>query len=56
MLHEYWYDNDQNLKQLKVQNGSEILANNHYQYDGNGNRTRKDTLTGTTTYAYTPIN
>ncbi len=54
MSHEYWYDNDQNLKQLKVQNGSEILANNYYQYDGNGNRTRKDTLTGTTTYAYTP--
>ena len=33
-----------------------MLADYHYSYDGNGNRIRKDSLTGSTTYAYDSLN
>ena len=34
----------------------EILVDNHYAYDGNGNRTYKQTLSGQTHYGYDSLN
>lgn len=36
--------------------GVTLLADYHYSYAGNGNRIRKDILTGSTTYAYDSLN
>ncbi len=49
---EYAYDNDKNLSFLKTRLGSETLAENHYRYDGNGSRTEKRQMNGTTLYHY----
>lgn len=49
---EYAYDPDRNLTGLKTMLGNEILTDNHYRYDGNGNRTEKKQIQGTTTYTY----
>lgn len=49
---EYAYDGDRNLTHLKTLLGEEVLVDNHYWYDRNGNRTRKQQLQGITHYAY----
>ena len=38
---EYAYDRDRNLTGLKTMLGNETIADNHYRYDGNGNRLEK---------------
>lgn len=53
---EYAYDTDRNLTGLKTMLGNEVLAENHYRYDGNGNRLEKMTKQGTTAYTYDSIN
>ena len=53
---EYTYDIDKNLSVLKVFSAGAILADNFYQYDGNGNRTLKRQLGGDTLYHYDPLN
>ena len=40
------------LKTLTTQTEKQILADNHYFYDGNGNQIRREGLEGTTGYAY----
>jgi RHS repeat-associated protein len=52
----YTYDIDKNLTGLKITLGEEIIVNNHYGYDGNGNRTQKQQLEGMTQYHYDPLN
>ncbi|MGN0161105.1 MAG: contractile injection system protein, VgrG/Pvc8 family, partial [Lachnospiraceae bacterium] len=39
---EYTYDADKNITSLKTTLGEEVLADNHYGYDHNGNRIRKN--------------
>ena len=53
---EYTYDADRNLTRLNIQCGDSLLADNHYTYDGNGNRLEKQQLSGTTRYAYDALN
>ena len=53
---EYTYDADRNLTGLKIRCGDSLLADNHYTYDGNGNRLEKQQLSGTTRYAYDALN
>ena len=53
---EYAYDADRNLTGLNIQCGDILLADNHYTYDGNGNRLEKQQLSGTTRYAYDALN
>ena len=53
---EYAYDLDKNLTALKVLSAGAVLADNLYQYDGNGNRTLKRQLGGDTLYHYDPLN
>ena len=53
---EYTYDTDRNLTGLNIQCGDILLADNHYTYDGNGNRLEKRQLSGTTRYAYDALN
>ena len=53
---EYTYDADRNLTGLNIQCGDSLLADNHYTYDGNGNRLEKQQLSGTTRYAYDALN
>ena len=53
---EYAYDPDKNLTALKVLSAGAVLADNLYQYDGNGNRTLKRQLGGDTLYHYDPLN
>ena len=53
---EYAYDPDKNLTGLRVQSGEELLVDNQYLYDGNGNRTHKKQLGGETLYHYDPLN
>ena len=43
-------------KILENKTGMEILVDNHYAYDGNGNRTYKQTLSGQTHYGYDSLN
>ncbi|MEE1255056.1 MAG: DUF6531 domain-containing protein, partial [Lachnospiraceae bacterium] len=38
---EYDYDIDRNLTGLRTMLGDEVIADNHYRYDGNGNRLEK---------------
>ena len=45
----YAYDELLNIKALKTETEKQILADNHYFYDGNGNQIRRE---GTTGYAY----
>jgi len=53
---QFRYDIDKNLTALQVQSGNNLLVDNHYTYDGNGNRTQKRQLEGTTQYQYDPLN
>ena len=56
MKNLYGYDTDKNLKKLDIDFNGEILAQNRYTYDYNGNRTEKQQLQGTTYYTYDSIN
>ncbi len=49
---EYAYDADRNLSGLRTMLGEEVLADNVYAYDGNGNRTEKRQAQGLTSYTY----
>ena len=53
---EYDYDIDRNLTGLRTMLGNEIIADNHYRYDGNGNRLEKQHKYGTTRYTYDSMN
>ena len=53
---EYAYDADKNLTMLKSVLGEETIVENHYRYDGNGNRTEKQQLSGRTIYEYDSLN
>ena len=53
---QFQYDVDKNLTGLLVQSSGELLAENQYLYDGNGNRTLKRQLGGDTLYHYDPLN
>jgi YD repeat-containing protein len=57
---EYAYDKDKNLTFLKTVLGTEVLAENRYLYDGNGNRTQKEQMQGAvrglTAYHYDSLN
>ena len=53
---EYSYDADKNLTMLKSVLGEETIVENHYRYDGNGNRTEKQQKPGTTAYTYDRLN
>ena len=52
----YGYDTDKNLTSLSINFNGEVLAQNRYAYDRNGNRTIKQQLRGTTYYTYDSIN
>ena len=56
MKNLYSYDTDKNLISLNINFNGEILAQNRYTYDYNGNRTEKQQLQGTTYYTYDSIN
>ena len=56
LMKEYTYDADRNLTGLNIQCRDRLLADNHYTYDGNGNRLEKQQLSGTTRYAYDTLN
>ncbi len=53
---EYAYDADKNLTMLKSVLGEETIIENHYCYDGNGNRTEKKQKHGITAYTYDRLN
>ena len=53
---EYAYDGDKNLTGLKTMLGKEVLVDNHYSYDHNGNRTERQQPGGTTRYTYDSVN
>ena len=53
---EYAYDADKNLTMLKSVLGKETIVENHYRYDGNGNRTEKQQKHGATAYTYDRLN
>ena len=53
---EYAFDADKNLTGLRTMLGTEVLADNHYAYDTNGNRTEKRQIGGTTRYTYDALN
>ena len=50
---EYTYDKDKNTTGMKTMlDGKTLLADNSYQYDRNGNRTKKQSPEGLTQYSY----
>ncbi len=53
---EYAYDADKNLTGLKTLLGQEVLVDNRYSYDHNGNRTERQQPGGTTRYTYNSVN
>ena len=53
---KYAYDADRNLTGLSIRCSNNLLADNRYTYDGNGNRLEKRKLSGTTRYAYDALN
>lgn len=53
---EYAYDGDEILTSLKTILGQEVLADNRYSYDYNGNRAEKWQLGGTIRYTYDLFN
>ncbi len=53
---EYAYDADRNLTSLKTMLGGEVLADNRYSYDHNGNRTERQQPGGATRYTYDSVN
>ena len=56
MKNLYGYDTDKNLTSLSIDFNGEVLAQNKYAYDHNGNRTIKQQLRGATYYTYDSIN
>ena len=52
----YAYNADGILSALKTTLGGQVLADNQYFYDENGNLTRKETQAGTSLYAYDRMN
>ena len=56
MKNLYGYDTDKNLIELDINFNGEVLAQNKYAYDRNGNRTEKQQLRGITYYTYDSIN
>ena len=53
---KYAYDGDKNLTGLKTMLGQEVLADNRYSYDHNGNCTEKQQPGGITHYTYDSVN
>ncbi|AJQ29481.1 RHS repeat-associated core domain-containing protein [Pelosinus fermentans] len=56
MRTSYGYDIDKNISGLHIDMNGQTLAQNRYHYDGNGNRTVKEQLRGTTHYTYDGLN
>lgn len=56
MRTSYGYDADKNIANLHIELNGQTLAQNRYQYDGNGNRTVKEQLRGMTQYTYDNLN
>ena len=53
---EYAYDADKNLTGLLTKLGDDTIVENHYRYDGNGNRIEKQQKHGITAYTYDRLN
>ncbi|MCH5343811.1 MAG: hypothetical protein J1E64_07210, partial [Acetatifactor sp.] len=53
---EYKYDADRNLTGLKTTLDRELLVDNHYHFDKNGNQIVKQQIGGTTRYTYDVLN
>ena len=53
---EYTYDADRNLTGLKTKFGTEVIVENRYTYDGNGNQLEKVQKHGTIKYNYDRMN
>ena len=53
---EYAYDGDKNLTGLRTMLGKEVLVDNRYSYDHNGNRTERQQPGGTTRFSYDSVN
>ena len=53
---EYTYDADRNLTGLKTKFGTEVIVENKYTYDGNGNQLEKLQKHGTIKYSYDRMN
>lgn len=53
---EYAYDADRNLTGLRTTMGEQVLVDNRYRYDHNGNRTQKQQPGGITRYTYDALN
>ncbi len=53
---QYAYDLDQNITGLRTTFGSDIIADNRYTYDGNGNRLEKLQKYGKISYSYDSMN
>ena len=53
---EYTYDADRNLTGLKTKFGTEVIVENKYTYDGNGNQLEKLQKYGTIKYSYDRMN
>lgn len=53
---EYTYDTDRNLIGLKTKFGTEVIVENKYTYDGNGNQLEKLQKHGTIKYNYDRMN
>ena len=56
MWQDIAYGADKNIACLTVATPDKLLAQNTYQYDGNGQRIEKNELTGKTLYNYDSLN
>ena len=56
MWQDIAYGADKNIVCLTVATPDKLLAQNTYQYDGNGQRIEKNELTGKTLYTYDNLN
>ena len=52
IITSYAYDADKNITAQKTVMGSDVIVDNRYGYDGNGNRMFRHTMSGHTTYRY----
>ena len=52
LVTEYGYDKDRNLSGLHITFCDELLTDNSYTYDGNGNQVTQQTISGLTSYRY----
>ncbi|SDL50114.1 RHS repeat-associated core domain-containing protein [Dendrosporobacter quercicolus] len=52
MRTSYGYDADKNISSLQIELNGQLLKQNRYTYDGNGNRMVKEQLRGMTQYTY----